>query len=155
MNSRTEIKDQIQFTTNGVTVLAVRVPYIVKHFKIYRYTMAGDWLGDAYPNELNAWKSKLPKGNWKLHCVTDNITEEQAKVLVDTIPIEIAPSPCNDFSGDCDYGYIDYENKGEYAGWNGDAGYFRKAISSFQSLLRSHGIDPKEKRVLLIKPIEK
>lgn len=69
-----------------------------------------------------------------------NLTEDQCSNLVNTIFIEIPPSPSNDMGGDWDIGYVDYLNVGEYAGWQGDAGAFRHAKESLQSLLISENI---------------
>lgn len=71
-----------------------------------------------------------------------NLTEEQCRDLVDTIFIEIPPSPSNDMDGDWDIGYVDYLNIGEceYAGWQSDSSVFRHAKESLQSLLISEDI---------------
>lgn len=81
----------------------------------------------------------LPKGNKGKHIIVgkvSNLTEEQARELVETIFVEIPPSPSNDMSGDYDIAYVDYQHRGEFAGWNGDAGAYKKAVDSFKSLLR-------------------
>jgi hypothetical protein len=69
------------------------------------------------------------------------LCEMECDEFVETIHIELMPSPANDMGGSWDTGYVDYENIGEYAGWQGDAGAFRKAKESFQSLLNSEGFD--------------
>ncbi len=64
---------------------------------------------------------------------TSEIPEEVAKECVAKIHVELAPSPYNDWCGGFDYAYVDYKNIGEYAGWQGDAGCYRKATESIQS----------------------
>lgn len=55
--------------------------------------------------------------------------------MVKTIYVEIPPAPSNDMCGSYDYVYVDYEQRGEYAGWGGDAGYHSFPINSLKSLL--------------------
>jgi hypothetical protein len=69
-----------------------------------------------------------------------NLTEKQCEELVETIHIEIMPNPYNDMAGDWDVGFIDYLNVGEFAGWQGDAGAYRKAKESLKSLIISNNI---------------
>lgn len=78
----------------------------------------------------------LPKGVFKIIGKLSELTENQAKDLVDTIHIEIPPTPSNDMQGDWKMGYVDYEDQGEFAGWGGDVNYYRKATDSFISLLK-------------------
>ena len=82
----------------------------------------------------------LPPDNWQIICLSGEVTEEMAKDIVETIHIEYAPSPYNDFAGSWDVGYVDYEHPGEFAGWQGDAGSFGKSVDSFHSLLRSKNL---------------
>lgn len=96
----------------------------------------------------------LPKGNKGKHTVIgkfSSLTEEQCKELVESIFVEIPPSPSNDMSGDYDIAYVDYENIGEFAGWGGDAGCYRHAKSSLKSLLLSNGYNEFDEDYLLIK----
>ncbi len=70
----------------------------------------------------------------------NDLTEKQYKDIVDSMPIEIMPSPYNDMGGGLDYGYVDYLNIGEhvgYAGWGGDSGVFMEAKDSLEALLQS------------------
>lgn len=101
--------------------------------------------------EMQAGLKPLPPGNWQIVCTSKEATEAQAKGIVETIHIEIAPSPGNDFGGDWDTGYVDYENPGEFAGWQGDAGAFRKAVQSLKSLLTSKGCDINKTYLILKK----
>lgn len=80
----------------------------------------------------------LPKGKHEIFGRVSQLTKEQARELVETIHIEIPPSPSNDMGGDWDIGYVDYQYRGEYAGWGGDAGCFKDPIESFHSLLKVH-----------------
>lgn len=73
-----------------------------------------------------------------------NLTEKQCEELVETIHIELMPSPYNDMGGGWDVGFVDYLNVGEFAGWQGDAGVFRKAKDSLKSLIISNNIWTKD-----------
>lgn len=90
----------------------------------------------------------LPPGQWEIIGWSGELNEEQMKGIVESIHIELAPNPYNDFQGGYDIGYVDYENPGEYAGWQGDAGAFSKIEQSFSSLLQSNNIP---ERALILK----
>lgn len=90
----------------------------------------------------------IPPGNWQLLGITPLI-EEQAARVVERIHVEIAPNPANDMGGSYDYAYVDYERRGDYAGWGGDAGAYRKAIESFHSLLTDNGVDVSKRWAVL------
>lgn len=92
----------------------------------------------------NYKRFNLPKGNFTIVGKFSELTEEKFAELVDTIFVEHAPSPSNDMSGGYDIQYVDYINPGEFAGWNGDAGCYRKAKDSFISLLKSNYCHLKE-----------
>jgi len=125
--------DQMQFETNGVAVLVVTVPSDSYDFKmqesqhlypgefVLTYKCPTTW--DAYKKESWNWSVR---GDWSIHAVTPEITEEQAKVLVRLLPWGA---------------YKDYETP---LNWHSSA------VRSLHSLLRSYGIDPKQKNVLLI-----
>lgn len=93
----------------------------------------------------------LPPGTWRFLFTTKTATEEDARRVVKTIHIEEAPSPYNDFAGGWRFGYVDYENRGEFSGYQGDAGSFGKSIDSLNSLLRSKGLDDKKNFALIEK----
>lgn len=93
----------------------------------------------------------FPPGTYRFLFTTTTATEEDARKVVETIHIEEGPSPGNDFAGGWDTGYVDYENRGEFAGYQGDAGVFRKAIESLHSLLRSKGLDDKNNFAIIEK----
>lgn len=101
--------------------------------------------------EMLAGTKPLPPGNYRFLFTTKTATEEDARKVVETIHIEEGPSPGNDFAGGWDTGYVDYENRGEFAGYQGDAGVFRKAIESLHSLLRSKGLDDKNNFAIIEK----
>jgi len=128
------MKDQIQFETNGVTVLAVKMPNdaIRIHLKPHPINPDGLWLW--YKVNTNTTGTPLPKGDWSIHAVTTELTEEEAKVLVYTDSV-----PYGDITH---YIFVDYLNENYEC---------TSAIESIHSLLRSHGIDPNEKYVLLIR----
>jgi hypothetical protein len=88
--------------------------------------------------EPNYKRFDIPKNQYNIVGKFSELTEDQFRELVETIFLEIAPSPSNDMSGGFDIQYVDYENRGEYAGWNGDAGCYKKAKDSFISLLKSN-----------------
>lgn len=67
-----------------------------------------------------------------------DISEEDAiEEGVETIHVEQAPSPANDFEGGHFLGMKDYENPGEFAGFGGDAGYCNSAKQSYRTLWES------------------
>lgn len=78
-------------------------------------------------------------GDYEIVGKVSSLTNEQAKDIVETIHIEIPPHPSNDFCGDWDIGYVDYTQRGEFAGFNGDANAFRKPTESLMSLLEANG----------------
>lgn len=78
------------------------------------------------------------------------ITGEVWGKVCEQIHVEEAPSPYNEMSGGWHMDYVDYNNPGEYAGWQGDAGSFRKPLKSGLSLCAAHNIQ--ESDVLLFKP---
>lgn len=94
--------------------------------------------------EPNYKKFDIPKGQYSIVGKFSELTEDNFKELVETIFVEHAPSPSNDMSGGYDIQFVDYENLGEYAGWNGDAGCYQKAKDSFISLLKSNDCPIKE-----------
>lgn len=157
------MKEQIEFETNGLTVLAIKTPLWYVRSQVYMGYLIMTVHNEAaiigedemFPPEKlekamqRAEKHpefkdvpfKLPEGDWKVHAVTP-LTEEQAKALVPSVPF-----------------YPDYFN-GEttdtlYPNYEDDECYsICTALESFNSLLRSHGIDPAEKWVILIKQNE-
>lgn len=134
------MKDQIQFETNGLTVLAVNIAPDASDIRILEkdenYCKKGDLV---YKTSKNVWghgDHVLPECKWKIHAVTTEMTEEQANVLVKY-----------DMNWDFKFGYQNYEATKDHV-------YkfpFDTAIATIPGLLRSHGIDPAEKWVLLIK----
>ena len=153
------MNSQIQLETNGVRVLVYKCP--VWHVKSTAYmgylimtvhnekAMIGedemfppDRLDKALKRveklpEFVDVPTKLPEGDWKFHAVTTEMTEEQAKVVV--------PEYKN---GHNEKGHPLYDDKGNVIDEINCA--FITATKSFHSLLRSHGIDPNEKHVILI-----
>lgn len=127
------MNSQIQFETNGLRVLVVAINK--------RWDIAGIG-GDAlfyWPNEASRNIGDYPHsihlkdGDWKIICTTDAMTEEQAKVLVRKAKQSM------------EYGFWDYYS-------NSPAGltFYNNPVGSFYSLLRSNGINPNEKHVILI-----
>jgi hypothetical protein len=124
---------------NGkVKMIIVPVPKNADDFRVIHESTRVAYFTPKYK------RFDIPKQEYEIIGKLSTLTEDQAKQLVGTIHIEIAPSPSNDWGGDFDYGYIDYGNPGEYAGWNGDAGCFRHATDSFKSLLKSTHVLLKE-----------
>jgi len=52
----------VEFKTKDREGLFVSIPYRYKNFKIEQYSRAGTYLMET---ELNHWKIKIPKGNYK------------------------------------------------------------------------------------------
>ena len=129
-----------QFETNGITVLAVPVPQQAKDPGIINSTLILHWLTspnkpfDRVSNKVNYFYFELPEGDWTIHAVTRTTKYE------------------DDYNGGvvdrakCGHSIIfwDYENEEWFDESMGEA-------DSMDSLLRTHGIDPKQKNILLIK----
>ena len=116
------MSEHIQFETNSVTVLAKKVPEgaINIHLKPHPINPDGLWIW--YKVNTNTTGAPLPKGDWTVHCITPDVTEEQAIAIT----VEM---------GFGDYDYLEIQDRRE----------------TLDDLLRSHGIDPKQKNVLLIR----
>jgi len=128
-------------------LIALRVP---EGATVEIYGQNGIIRGDDESFDLRTYIKKVYKlTDYEIIGLHPGITEEQAKGLVGTIHVEHSPSPYNDWGGGYHMAYIDYENLGEYAGYNGDASYFELALKSLSSLLASHGI--KENVLLILK----
>lgn len=116
------MKDQIEFETNGLTVLAVKVPEKSHGYDIGRW--AGRYLifhsGEYEVDNRKTGEIELPFSEWQFHAITTEITRTQAIRL-------------------CKLAGIFYNVK---------------AVTSAKNFLRSHGIDPSEKRAILIKQDE-
>ena len=126
------MKDQVQFETNGITVLSVKVfdatytSFISNGELITRH---------GYEFHQEQREIKLSEGDWSIHTVTPDITEEEAKVLA----VRSDRHPDMELYEDA------LEESTRYA-------YLLKSpIEAAQNILRYHGIDPKQKNVLLIK----
>lgn len=132
------MKDQIQFETNGLTVLAVKWPKDASDLVLPKVGIADLYFhrDGNYEPEESYLSVGLPQGNWKLHAVTDSITEEQAKVLC----------PCM-----LEDDYDQYDWVQSYEVWYGGHDTAKAGLDEY---LRSHGIDPNEKYILLIKSKE-
>lgn len=67
---------------------------------------------------------------------TTKISEDIAKLIVETVQVEIVPSPSNDMQGDYDYCYKDYKDTSEceWVGFGSNANGFKNGKDSFQSL---------------------
>lgn len=130
----------IDFNTDKIKGLFIPLPVKfngVNEFIIKQYGYAGTWFEEKDCKELNAWKINLPKGEYKFIGTTMNMDDKAIKEIIDDIHVEEGPSPGNDFAGGYHYAYVDYENRGEYAGYQGDAGCYRKPKDSLESLMKS------------------
>jgi hypothetical protein len=77
----------------------------------------------------------IPKGDYTVLGKLNDLKDHVCKELVETIHVEIPPAPSNDMCGSYDYAYVDYEQRGEFAGWGGDAGCYAYPNHSLKSLL--------------------
>ena len=106
----------IKEVTGKVKLLVVKVPKDSFDFHIIH-----DGTRVAYFIPLYK-RFDIPKGNYTILGKLNDLKDHVCKELVETIHVEIAPSPSNDMCGSYDYAYVDYEQRGEFAGWGGDAG---------------------------------
>jgi len=124
------MSEHIQFETNGVTVLVVPVPDDAQDFEIeslleedfcqLNYLTENTDVDSGFCGDWEGESIDLPVCDWSIHAVTPEITEEQARALT----VEMR-----------------------------DSGYpfeFQDRRETLEDVLRSHGIDPKQKNVLLI-----
>lgn len=132
-------------------ILLIKIPKEYSNFIIKQFPRAGTFLQETDGKSLNNWNAKIPNGNYTIINKLSNVLTDEAvcKSFVKTIPVEEMPSPHNDMSGGCHYAYIDYMNQGEYAGYNGDAGCFSKAVDSFKSMLEFNNINMSNEYLIL------
>ena len=131
--------NHIQFETNGVRVLAVGVSDDAYDFKMMEskflypgeliLTYKSPVIWDNYKKRSWVWDTK---GQYEIHAISTDLTDEQLKVLVKKVG---------------DFGYFDYDQDAKRIE---GLIFYEKAINSFNSLLRSKGVDPTEKYVILI-----
>ena len=118
-----------QFETNGITVLAVTLNDNENLHSVEDGRLYYSYISSDNGSEQLDFKS-IPKNDWSILAFASEITDEQAEplVLYTTVMGQIRAHDY-EFNGVC---FVDW-------------------ISSLHSLLRSHGIDPKQKNVLLIR----
>lgn len=120
---------QIEHKTEKGTVRFVKVPDDYKSFSVNPYSREGNswlWVLSGYNTRLGI---PLPNGNWQIIGLTNEVTEEQAKMMVPNIG---------------DY-YPNYKNS-EPINF-----IFPKALYSFNSLMQ-HLKNTDEKWIVLFKP---
>lgn len=116
---------QLEINTGKETILAVELPKGVKNLRIDKFPRSGNWLIDCDSKELNAWKVKLPKGNWKPLGFADKLSEME---LIDVV----------DERGGV---YFDYENNQHIPyDFNKWVYFFFNRLDSFNSLLKANGV---------------
>ena len=122
---------------NKIKFLAIPILKNNSEYKISNYGFAGMWLEEVGTQKITLL-SRGKIANYSILGKATELTEENCKKLIDSIHVELAPSPYNDFAGGFDYAFIDYQNTGEFAGFQGDAGCYRKPKDSFKSLLEAN-----------------
>lgn len=127
------MNSQIQFETNGLRVLVVPVPDgDHSHYKSHNFRIDSSELFFNIGGSRHDYHRDLPEGSWKIHCTTDAMTEEQAAILC----VSYLETEYPDYSGP--YEYVVYENGND------------TAKDELFEILRSNGINPNEKHVILI-----
>jgi len=123
-------------TSNGtwlvIPISSEATNFIINNIGCLRCTIMHGTLEENGPL-LNTIDKYL--GDYEIVSKLSEITKEQAEKIVETIHVEIPPHPSNDYCGDWDIAYVDYLMRGEFAGFNGDAGCFRNPIDSLHTLL--------------------
>jgi len=72
-------KEIIEIKTNMHKILFVSVPYIYKNFKIVQYNRAGTYVMETDGKDLNNWKIKIPRGNYNIIGLSNQLTPELVK----------------------------------------------------------------------------
>lgn len=106
---------QVEHKTENVTVLFVKVPELTVSFSIERL-----WCNFIRFKSNNSHQDiGIPKGNWQLIGLTSEVTEEQAKMMVDYLAITRSLPPV--------YKYQCFNN------WENE---FDNALDSFKSIMQ-------------------
>lgn len=124
----------IEITTQKATVLVVQVPEDLISYTTRTYAMHKGLMAIIYNTPPRVEFDKeiiLPRGQWQILSLLKDITEEQARSIVERF---------YDFDGIP--GFYNYPDKKTV--WS-------KATESLHSLLTSHGVDTKQNQILLIK----
>ena len=119
----------IKEVTGKVKLLVVTVPRDSFDFNIIHEGTRVAYFMPIYK------RIDIPKGKYTVLGKLSDLKDHVCKELVETIPVEIRPTPSNDMCGGYDYAYVDYEQRGEFAGWGGDAGSYAYPNHSLKSLL--------------------
>lgn len=135
----TEIK------TNGHTIIVVPVPEDSYRFSLVKNKHLEKRYGRLeYTERGNGIEHTLAIAGIENYEILGEITPSEISFdvspYVEKIHVEEAPSPFNDMAGGWHYAFVDYENIGEFAGYNGDAGCFNDPHQSFRSLLAAKGV---------------
>lgn len=143
----------LKHKANGQEFLIVEVPEGLDVDDIQ--LIDSNELGIGYKNpdpDVDNWITKyieLPSGQYSIMFIAEYATEEQAAMVVDRVLYDLPPSPYNDFQGDWDSGYRDYECEEEAP--NAEYPYVRKSTESMQSLIRANFTDQSKKHLILKK----
>jgi len=79
----------VDIILNNRSFVLIKVPSTIETFKLYKYSLAGHWLGDANPTGLNAWKINISNSEYNIIGKVDKILED------DVICMSLLPSNCN------------------------------------------------------------
>lgn len=58
-------KNIVDFKLGNNKGIFVEIPYMFKNFTIVRYPVSGTYLMETDSKELNNWKTKIPKGDYR------------------------------------------------------------------------------------------
>jgi hypothetical protein len=98
----------VDFKVGNSKGIFVAIPYSFKNFTIEQYPVSGTYLMEADSKELNHWKTKIPKGNYKYigrsNELSPEFVEETLNVpfkhyinMLNKLDITINYSDCSNF----------------------------------------------------------
>lgn len=64
-------------------LLQILVPDDIENFEIVNYGYAGTWIMEKNSKKLNAWKQKLPNGNYEILGKIRDITNDLSEIETD------------------------------------------------------------------------
>lgn len=127
----------IHHTANGKHFLLVAVPEGAKNIEICEMGQTSVGISFSFPKDKNEYYYKVAEPQTELEFLfrASNASEQQARQVVDAVDYDLPPSPSNDFQGDWNSGYRDYECNEDAP--NAEYPYVHSAKESLTTLINS------------------
>lgn len=139
----------ITHTANGRRFLIVEVPKEAETFD----THLNNLIWKTFDTPHAGHNIELPPATYRILFIAEQATPEQASEVVGEVMYDLPPSPSNDFQGDWDYAYIDYDTSkytdDELMSVMAEHPYVRTSIESIQSLIRANFPDENFNHLIL------